>query len=95
MNSFFGQLWSSVLKQSKTESLNTHQRIFPLPNTQYLDFTATNHMEEDDEYCSNPTQSTDDNEEAIMRENAGFFMTQNQCKCNHTKNLEILQHNHP
>ena len=51
-------------------------------------------MEEDDEYCSNPTQSTDDNEEAIMRENAGFFMTQNQCKCNHTKNLEILQHNH-
>lgn len=36
------------IRQGVTQQKNP-QRIFPLPNTQYLDFAATNHMEEDDE----------------------------------------------
>ena len=46
-------------------------------------------MEEDYEKCSNPTQSTDDDEEAIMREETGCFMSQDQNKCNEAKNLKI------
>ena len=34
-------------------------------------------MKRDNEECSNPTQATDNNEEAIMREDTGQFMAQN------------------
>ncbi len=47
-------------------------------------------MEQDDEKCSNPTQTTDDDEEAIMREKTGSIMTQNQCKCDDAKNLKMF-----
>lgn len=56
---------------------STHQRILFLPDTQYLDFTAATHMEYNNEECSNPTKTTDDNEEAVMREDTGQLMAQN------------------
>ena len=57
--------------------LSTHQRILFLPDAQYVNFTAAAHVEKDNEECSNPTQTTDNNEEAVMREDAGQFMAQN------------------
>ena len=45
-------------------------------------------MEDDNKKSSDPTQGTDDNEEAIMREQTGGFMAQDQCKCNDAKNLK-------
>ena len=56
---------------------STHQRILFLPDTQYVNFTAAAHVEKDNEECSNPTQTTDNNEETVMREDAGQFMAQN------------------
>jgi len=37
-----------------------------LPDTQYFDFAAATNMEENNQEGSDPTQGTDDNEEAIM-----------------------------
>lgn len=34
-------------------------------------------MEKDNEECSNPAQTTDNNEEAIMREDTGQLVAQN------------------
>ena len=65
------------LEGSPWNILSAHQRILLLPDTQYVNFTAAAQMEKDNEECSNPTQPTDNNEEAIMWEVTGPFMAQN------------------
>lgn len=61
----------------RMKDYNAHQRIFFLPDTQYVNFTAAAQVEKDNEECSNPAQTTDNNEEAIMREDTGQLVAQN------------------
>lgn len=43
------------LKGGEQDTKSTHQRILFLPDTQYVNFTAAAHVEQDNEKCSNPT----------------------------------------
>lgn len=65
------EVWQGVTQQKYP------QRILLLPDAQYVNFTAAAQVEKDNEESSNPTQTTDNNEEAVMREETGQFMAQN------------------
>ena len=80
---------NTIIKQLlKLLNQHTYQRILPLPNPQNFDFATSNDVKEDNKECSNPTQSTNNNKEPKLREDTGLLMTQNQSKCNDTKDLK-------
>ena len=46
----------------------SYQRVFLLPNSQNVNNTAANQVQKNNDESENPAQCTDDNEEAVVRE---------------------------